>query len=57
LTKYLTIWEEATPFKDCREETIAHFLFEKVITGFGCPIILMSDKGTHFINNTIRVMT
>jgi transposase InsO family protein len=28
-----------------------------VISRFGCPIILMSDQGTHFINNTIRAMT
>jgi transposase InsO family protein len=33
-----------------------HFLFEQVITRFGCPRILMSDQGTHFINNTIRAM-
>jgi transposase InsO family protein len=28
-----------------------------VITRFGCPKILMSDQGTHFINNTIKDMT
>jgi transposase InsO family protein len=33
-----------------------HFLFEHVITGFGCPRILMSDQGTHFINSTIHAM-
>jgi transposase InsO family protein len=33
-----------------------HFLFEQVITRFGYPRILMSDQGTHFINNTIRAM-
>ena len=34
-----------------------HFLFEQVITIFGCPRIMMSDQGTHFINNTIQTMT
>jgi transposase InsO family protein len=32
-------------------------LFDQVITRFGCPRILMSNQGTHFINNTIKSMT
>jgi len=54
--EYLTRWVEAAPVKDCSVETTTHFLFERVITRFGCPRILMSDQGVHFINNTIRVM-
>jgi hypothetical protein len=56
-TKYLTRWEEVTLVKDCSAETATHFLFEQVITRFGCPRILMSDQGTHFIKNTIKAMT
>jgi transposase InsO family protein len=56
-TKYLTRWEEATPVKDCSTKTTTHFLFEIVITIFGCPRIMMSDQGTHFINYTITDMT
>jgi hypothetical protein len=55
--KYLTKWTDVTAVKDCSIETIAHFLFEQVITIFGCPRVLMSDQGTHFINNTIYVLT
>jgi hypothetical protein len=42
--------------KYCSAETTTHFLFEQVITRFGCPNILMGDQGTHFINNTIKDM-
>jgi hypothetical protein len=56
-TEYLTKWEKSAPIKDCSIETITHFLFEQGITRFGCPKILMSDQGTHFVNSTIKVMT
>jgi hypothetical protein len=54
--EYLTRWAKVAPVKDCSAKRVAHFLFEQVITRFGCPKILMSDQGTHFINNTIQVM-
>jgi hypothetical protein len=57
VTEYLTRWVEAAPVKFCSVETTTHFLFEQVITRFGCPRILMSDQGSHFINNTIKAMT
>jgi transposase InsO family protein len=44
------------PVKVCSAEMAAHFQFEQVITRFGCPRILMSDQGKHFIKNTIPVM-
>jgi transposase InsO family protein len=56
-TKYLTRWTEAIPVKDWNTKTTTHLLFKQVITRFGCPRILMSDQGTHFIDNTIKAMT
>jgi transposase InsO family protein len=57
VTEYLTRWVEVALVKDCSADIATPFLFEQVITRFECPRILMSDQGTHFINNTIRAMT
>ena len=51
---YLTRWAEVKPVKDCNLATTTQFIFENIITRFGCPIILMSDQGTHFLNQTIQ---
>ena len=42
--------------KDCTTATTAKFLLEYVLTRFGCPRILMSDRGTHFLNETISTI-
>jgi len=57
MTEYLTRWIEAIVVKDYITETAMHFLFEKVVTIFGCPRVMMSYHGNHFINSTIQAMT
>jgi hypothetical protein len=57
LTEYLTRWDEARAVKDCSTNTVAHFIFDDIITRFGCPKTLMRNQGTHFINKTIEALT
>jgi transposase InsO family protein len=56
-TEYLTRWTEATTVQDCLTDTAARFIFENIITRFGCPRSLTGDQGAHFINSTIAKIT
>jgi transposase InsO family protein len=53
----LTRWNEARATKDCSATTTAHFIFDDIITRFGCPKIVMSYQGTHLKNKTIEALT
>jgi transposase InsO family protein len=55
-TKYLTRWAKARAVKDCSAATTGRFIFDDIITRFGCPKFLMSDQGTHFINKTVEAL-
>ena len=54
---YINRWEETTPIKDCSAATTTEFLFENVVTRFGCPKILISDQDMYFVNQMIEELT
>ena len=56
VTEYLTKCTKVQPVKDCTSVTTRKFIFEYVLTRFGCPKILMRDHRTHFLNETISAM-
>jgi hypothetical protein len=37
-------------------KNIAKFIYEEIITQFGCPTHLVNDQGNHFINKTIEIL-
>ena len=57
VVEYVTKWEEVEPVDTCSSEIAAKFIYENIITRFGCPITLINDQGSHFINKTIKALT
>jgi transposase InsO family protein len=56
-TEYLTRWAEAIVVKDYSATTAARFIFDDIITRFGCPKILMTYQCTYFINKKFETVT
>ena len=56
-TEYVTKWAEAMATKIDDAKIVAKFIYENIITRFGCPKELVSDRGTHFLNDTIEHLT
>ena len=50
-------WVEALATKIDDAKTVAKFINENIITRFGCPKQLVSDRGTHFLNDIIEQLT
>ncbi len=51
---YATKWAEAQTFCTNIVTIITKFLYEHIFIRFGCPLTIVTDQGTHFINGAIR---
>jgi hypothetical protein len=56
-TNYATKWVEARTLKFDTATIVAKFLYECILTKFGCPLIIVIDHGVHFINDAIKYLT
>ena len=57
LVEYVTKWVEVEPVENCYNEVVAKFIYGNIITRFGCPLTLINDQRSHFINRTIASLT
>ena len=53
---YLTKWPEARAVSEATADATAQFLYEQIICQHGCPQIILSDRGTHFNNATVKAL-
>ena len=56
-TDYCTKWVEAIALRDNTARSVAKFLYNNIMTRFGCPVELVFDQGKHFLNKVIRLLT
>ena len=51
---YLTKWPEAKATPEAKASNVAEFLHQEIICRHGMPSILLSDRGTPFVNALIK---
>ncbi|KAL3698608.1 hypothetical protein R1sor_012684 [Riccia sorocarpa] len=56
-TYYATRMVEAEATRKDDAITVAEFFFRNVISRYGCPLELVSDRGTHFLNKLMEELT
>ncbi|XP_072077983.1 uncharacterized protein [Arachis hypogaea] len=54
-TESFTKWVEAVAVKEANAEAVVRFIKENIICKFGLPSVLVSDNGTHFVNQRVWV--
>jgi len=53
-TEYLTKWPEAHAIPDAKAASVISFFHEDIICRHGCPKELLTDQGTHFVNEMLN---
>jgi hypothetical protein len=56
-TDYATKWVNAKALKPNIAVVIVRFLYEYILTRFGCPLTIITNEGVNFINDIIKHLT
>ncbi|EXX63870.1 gag-pol fusion protein [Rhizophagus irregularis DAOM 197198w] len=53
-TEYLTKWPEARALPDAKASSVVSFFYEDIICHHGCPKEILTDHGSHFVNEMLN---
>ncbi|GBB91669.1 hypothetical protein RclHR1_19010003 [Rhizophagus clarus] len=53
-TEYLNKWPEARALSNAKATSVVSFFYEDIICRHGCPKVLLTDQGTHFVNELVN---
>jgi hypothetical protein len=56
-TNYATKWVEARMLRTNIVAIATKFLYECILTKFGYPLTIVTNRGLHFINDVIKHLT
>jgi hypothetical protein len=56
-THYVTKRVEGKALRINTITIITNFLYECILTKFGCPLTIVTNQGVHFINDVIKYLT
>jgi transposase InsO family protein len=56
-TDYVTKWVEEKSLQSASEQSVVYFLFNGIFTRFGVPQEIVTDQGTQFTSNLVKVVT
>jgi hypothetical protein len=54
---YVMKWVEAKALRTNVVAIVSQFIYKIILIGFGCPLTLVNDQGTHFINEVVEILT
>ena len=57
MTNYVTKWVESKAMQKKDVHKVAKYLYQYVFTRYRLPIEIVSDRGSHFLNETIKYLS
>jgi transposase InsO family protein len=51
---HTTNWPIARAVPDATEETVAHFIYHEILMNFGCPVEILTDRGSQFMAKVLE---
>ena len=50
----ISVWVEVKALQDNTTQSLARFLYENIMTRFGCPVDLVNDQASHVIKEMVQ---